>query len=719
MRIDFKTEDGYEYAKTRFFEMSALDAESADVAAAYERIKNQINIRAAVCVFDNAINGAKINLGGEIIECPPILNTRGRLYAYALTVGELKLSESTLERTLEDMWGTAFVDAGLELLRNKITEDNPEKCVSYPFGPGFYGIKINAVETIYNALDCEDSEIGLKNGLLSPMKSSIGFFLVSDNKADLPLRDCISCVGDTSCEYCKNSNKMMSKASSQAHHLHCSAKAPKKQNIKIRFANENITVTVPAGTMVIEAARQAGIVMETPCGGLGQCGKCKGIIEINGDTKIARLCILQAHEDMTVYTKAGKLGDTKISVSVFGDGEYGNYSLAIDIGTTTLEAALVGDAQIIARASCINPQAMYCADVIGRIRLASEGDALHALIIGAINSIIDELICAVNIVREQIAKCVIAGNTAMQCIAAGTNPQSLGTYPYTVPDAFGRSIVAADLGINIPCEIYFPPVISAFVGGDIACGIACTRLWERDKTLLIDIGTNGELVYIENGKMTAASAAAGPAFEGAGITFGMRADGGAVSRFKIENRSTVMAETINKESAVGICGSGLLEIIAELYKYGIITDDGAFCDKMLITSPIRYRLREYNGETAFGVCGGVYLTQNDIRQVQLAKGAIRAAVEAAGKDAEHVIIAGAFGKHTSEDALIGTGILPEKFRGKIEFAGNTSLEGAIMLLDDMEVRIKLAQTVSGTETVMLSESDEFERLFVKYMNFGE
>ena len=707
MRIDFNVEDGYDYAKARFFEMSGLSAEQSDGAAAYERIKNQINIRAVVREFDGAIDGETINLGSGIVECAPIKNLRGSIYAYVLTVGELELSSGTLERTLDDMWGTAFVDAGLEILRNKIAADNPEKFVSHPFGPGFYGIKIDAIKTIFDALDCKNAGVDLKNGLLTPMKSSIGFFLVSDSEEALPSRDCAGCAGGASragvvsCEYCKNSGK---------------------KTVKIIFKNENKTIAVPVGTIVADAARQAGITIETPCGGTGKCGKCEGIIETNGETKIAKLCMERAYSDMTVCTKAyaaSKTGDTKTNVYVRGNSRYDDYSLAVDIGTTTLEAVLIGGAEIIARAANVNPQAAYAADVIGRIRLASEGDALHNLIINTVNFVIDEIIVATEIGREQITKCVIAGNTAMQCIAAGINPRSLGQYPYNVPDMFGRCIDAAELGINIPSDVYFPPVISAFVGGDIACGIAVARLWECNKTLLIDIGTNGELAYVKDGKIIAASAAAGPAFEGMGITFGMRAEPGAVSRFKIMNRNTVMVETIDKAPAIGICGSGLLDIVAELVKNGIITGDGAFCDKRLITSPIRNRLCEYQGEAAFKICGEVYLTQGDIRQVQLAKGAIRAVVETAAKDAERIIVAGTFGKHTSEESLAGCGILPEVFAGKIEFMGNTSLDGAILLLKDEELREELCKIVSSVETVMLSENEEFERLFVKYMNFVE
>ncbi len=693
VRIDFRTDEAYPYAAARFCEMSGMADDESEAAASYARIREDVQIRASVRVFDDAAADGAVNLGSAVIECPPLRSIRGTVCAYVLTAGEFRFTGGTLSDTLADMWGTAFTDAGLVLLHEKIAAKNPGKHVSHPFGPGFYGINTSEVGTIFAALDCEDAGITLNNGLLFPIKSSIGFFLVTDDETALPARDCMNCTGDTSCEYCKN------------------------HTIKITFVNENKTAAVSPGTTAAQAARTAGIAVDTPCGGMGICGKCTGIVTVNGDTKIAKLCTERLYGNAYVYTKNGdtKNGDTKIDV--LDRVHCGRYSLAVDIGTTTIEAELIGDTKIVARANMRNPQAYYAADVIGRIAIASKNGAMTALIIDALNDMISQITRAAGIERDKITACIFSGNTVMQTIIAGENPQSLGQYPYRIPDTFGREIDASQLGINLSCGIYFPPVISAFVGGDITCGIAYTRLWERDRTLLLDVGTNGEIAYVNGRRLTVASAAAGPAFEGMGVTFGMRAEAGAISRFKIASRNTVMVETIDKAPAAGICGSGLLEIIAELVKNGIITSDGAFADKRLITSPIRGRLCEYNGEAAFKVCGGVYITQSDVRAVQLAKGAIRAAVEMAAPDAERVIIAGALGQNTGENNLIDIGILPEKFYGHVEFAENTSLRGAVQLLQNADLRGKTQKIISSAETVSLSENEDFERLFVKYMNF--
>ncbi len=695
MRIDFDIDDAYMYAEERFRMMSAMDGGKGEGGKAYTRARPGLRLRAAVKLFPDAVYGDGININEAFIPCLPLKNAKGSVYAYALTAGECPSGGGTLSDALTDMWYTAFVDAGVRLLREKILADNSGKHVSRPFGPGFYGIGINEVETIFNAVNGREADIEIKNHLLYPVKSSIGFFIVSDDKINMPPRDCESCAGGA-CEYCRNNT------------------------VKIRFENENKTVSVPAGTTAAQAARIAGIGIETPCGGMGICGKCEGIVTINGDTKIVKLCRKRIYNDASVCTRvigAAENGDIKINTDIEHDLS-GQYYFAADIGTTTIAAELINGGRTVARAGMLNPQAVYAADVIGRIKLASENEAMHELVINAINMMIGKLTAAVHIGIDKISGCVITGNTVMQTVAAGISPKSLGHYPYKIPETFGRVIDAERLGIRLMCGVFFPPVISAFVGGDALCGILETGLRDKDGTALIDIGTNGEIAYMKNGSLIVTSAAAGPALEGVGTAFGMRAEGGAVSRFRLASRGMVMVETIDKAPAVGICGSGLTDIISELVKCGIISADGTFCDKRLIAPQIRGRLCEYNGEAAFKVCADIYITQSDIRAVQLAKGAIRAAFETVAPDAENVIIAGALGSNAGAEGLTGVGILPERLQNRIEFEGNTALRGAVRLLTDTSLREKARTIAAEAKAVELSDSEEFKRLFVKYMNFG-
>lgn len=698
MELFFETDRGFTYAKERFREMCGADARSiCEGMAVYDKVKQSVCLRAKTRTFFTSIKDGTAELGGTRISCGAISDIQNvKIYAYAMTAGETEINGNALERTLCDIWGTAFTDALTELLRENIAEENKGAYVSKAFGPGFYGIGIDEIKNIFDLVQPEGIGITLTNGYLSPMKSSIGFFIVSDKEMPLPPRDCSNCAGDTGCEFCRNHKRDM---------------------VTVTFKNEDVQLSVPKGALIIDAARMAGVVIDAPCSGTGKCGKCLVDIEYGGDIKTVKACAERVYDDTTVITRKNS---NQIIVTKLCDKAADEYMIAFDIGTTTLEMRLLSGDTELYKASAINPQTMYAGDVIGRIKHFDDNGNLQKCLLKTINAMILKMAEAACVEPDMITKCAFSGNTVMLYILSGKDPGALGRYPYTVEETFGAWKSAQEIGILTKnAVVYLPPVISAFVGADIVCGIMSTRLLNLEKTLFLDIGTNGEMAIMKNGRLLCASAAAGPALEGAGITFGMRAEKGAVSRFKIVNRNTVMVETIDKSAAVGICGSALTDIIGELVKHGIITADGSFCDKRLIASPIRGRICEYMGETAFRVCAGVYLTQSDIRQFQLAKGAIRAGVEIMSAEAESVIVAGTFGAHMSEESLINSGILPKRFKNHIQFAGNTSLAGAELLLSDNNLQKSAKDIAKNAETAELSKNKEFERLFVKYMNFEQ
>jgi uncharacterized 2Fe-2S/4Fe-4S cluster protein (DUF4445 family) len=276
--------------------------------------------------------------------------------------------------------------------------------------------------------------------------------------------------------------------------------------------------------------------------------------------------------------------------------------------------------------------------------------------------------------------------------------------------------------------IYLPPIISAYVGPDITSGVLAARLHERKgTTLFIDIGTNGEMVIAKDGSMSATSTAAGPAFEGMNITHGMRAGKGAIEYFAIAGDGGLEIRTIGDEKAVGICGSGLFDIVGELVRTKVINANGKILppEKGQYMESLKKRVLLLNGKYAFEVAEGVYITQSDVRQVQLAKGAVRSGVEALLKsenvryeDVTSVLIAGSFGYHLQAESLVNIALLPGEFIDKVEFIGNTSKSGGEAFLLNCPCREEMEHLVKNINCVELSNQEGFDRLFVSCLGFS-
>jgi uncharacterized 2Fe-2S/4Fe-4S cluster protein (DUF4445 family) len=263
------------------------------------------------------------------------------------------------------------------------------------------------------------------------------------------------------------------------------------------------------------------------------------------------------------------------------------------------------------------------------------------------------------------------------------------------------------------------------VGADIVSGILASRLDEKKgATVFIDIGTNGEIVLARDGALAASSTAAGPAFEGMNISCGMRASRGAIESFSINGEACSFEMIGGDGAAAGICGSGLLDMAGELVRTGMVGKSGRFAKPGETGGALALRFRPLDGKNAFFVTDTVYLTQNDIRQIQLAKGAIRCGIEMLlanfGMEADgvdSVEIAGSFGYHLRESSLLNIGILPPQFVGKIAFVGNTSMTGSIAFLMNTDLRAKMEGLIPGIDKVDLSNDQSFERTFLKYMAF--
>ncbi|MBJ6727982.1 ASKHA domain-containing protein [Geomesophilobacter sediminis] len=552
---------------------------------------------------------------------------------------------------------------------------------------------------------------------------------------------------------------------------------------QVTFLPADRSVEVPLGSTVLEAARQAGVIIDSPCNGAVVCGKCavrvvpeflarveqKGahtLSENERERGLVLACAAEITGDLVVEVPEGQERELKItshgeSVAVAlapfiakeylpevgltqvvagdrviareeGDTTGQCYGVVIDIGTTTLVAALVdlNTGEDLGTASALNPQSRHAQDVLSRIKIAAEGglEELRSGVVSEINELIGAVASRSGVALELIYEVIYSGNTCMLHLAAGVDPAPLGRYPYTPSLECGSWIDAAAHGVSIAPGgvIYLPPIISAYVGADITAGLQAVRLQDAvDTVLFVDIGTNGEMALVHGGKLWATSTAAGPAFEGMNIRFGMRAGEGAIERFALVD-GVVEVQTIGATQAVGICGSGLMDVVAELVAYGVIGTNGKFVkpDAPGVPPALAERLVEREGKTVFLLTDAVWLTQKDVRQVQLAKGAIRAGIEFLLREAgvaasalDRVLIAGSFGFHLTAHSLTTIGLLPPEADGRIDFVGNTAKSGGEAFLLNRHTRSEMVQLVKEIDVLELAQYRDFDAVFVAALSF--
>ena len=474
----------------------------------------------------------------------------------------------------------------------------------------------------------------------------------------------------------------------------------------------DVTLTVPAGTNLLEALRKAGLHPDAPCGGRGACGKCRVLADgaevLSCRTAVDRNLTVTLPQSHDAVILTGGIG-----AQVRADGA-NDYVLAFDIGTTTVVAYLLDGhtGRQLAQASCLNPQTEFGADVISRIQLVTNDGStqLQAVIQKALQDLTREATRKAGIQPEQIGLASVVGNTAMHHLLLGIDPKPLTTPPYmpTVFEALelpaaGLLPIAADGVVRVL------PNIAGFVGADTVGCLAATRFDQLEKlTLMIDIGTNGEMVLGDRNRRLACSTAAGPAFEGAKISCGMRGADGAVDHVRLENGNVVW-HTIGDGKAAGLCGSGLLDLVAVLLETEDILPNGRMPDR-------EYRL----GDT------DVVLTQKDVREVQLAKGAIRAGIELMcehlGEQVENidkVYLAGAFGNYLDPKAACRIGMIPPCLAEKIRPIGNAAGEGA-KLSALSRVEFDYSKSLgTGTEFLELASMRQFQDRFIGCLNFEE
>ena len=480
----------------------------------------------------------------------------------------------------------------------------------------------------------------------------------------------------------------------------------------------NFIFSVAHGVNLLEALSQNGFFIPAACGGRGTCGKCavKCRKASDKDYQTVLSCHTAVESDLSVLLDSeGTGGLWKVSdLSQHGGKEVG---MLLDIGTTTLAACLVDKTtrETLAKASALNPQGAFGADVISRISAFGEGkgEDMRAAVVSATNRIIAEFLHT----GAQIDELIVVGNPTMLHLFVGVDPTCIGTYPFTPAFVDTKYFAGADIGIHAP-RVRLLPSISAYLGSDVSAGIlACEMNKTNETQLFMDLGTNGEIVLAHEGKLYAASTAAGPALEGANLSCGMGGVSGAIDRVWCEE-GQLHFTTVDGAPARGICGSGLLDLIALLLDEGILDETGAFeeaCD-----SPLLSRLED----DCFYLTPEVYLSQDDVRQFQLAKAAIAAGVEAIVahcgvkmSEITRVFLAGGLGYYMSPASASRTGLLSPALLSRTQIVGNTALAGARLCLLKEENQTALDTLCTSTETVELSFSPTFSQAYIENMGF--
>lgn len=522
---------------------------------------------------------------------------------------------------------------------------------------------------------------------------------------------------------------------------------------------------------ILEYCRSHGVTgIEAPCGGKGTCGKCKVTVTkpyykevLACQTKICdgmeiivgRKESTGTKEDsMVVLTNGGSISEKfneHVNRNVVLQEDAANEPekvesnagtvAACDIGTTTVVCYLIDKetGQIISTRSGANPQRSFGADVLSRIDAAARTDdndkangglqMMQSQIVSLLNGFISEMLMECG--RTKVCLFSVAGNTVMCHLLMGISPEKLGRAPFMPDEYFGREFNPLDIGLeNCQTMIIFPAV-SGFVGGDITAGmmetVNCNAL-----TLYLDIGTNGEMALGKGDRYVCCATAAGPAFEGAQIELGMPASKGAVDKVWLEGRR-IKYSVIGNDRPVGLCGSGLIDALAILLKAGIIDENGTILSGQELPILFRSYVFELEAEDAAQssesslavyIAQGVYITQEDIRKLQLAKGAIAAGIDILFKeygckpcDLDILTFAGGFGNYIDKASAAAIGLFPPELLDRAKEVGNAAGNGAVSAALSQEAWESALDISGKMRYIELASYPRFDEIYVEHMNF--
>ncbi len=502
---------------------------------------------------------------------------------------------------------------------------------------------------------------------------------------------------------------------------------------------------VEKNTLISELLLHKKEAPPMPCAGKGRCGKCRVIAfgELSPVTQEEKSALREEElaKGVRLACCTRIIGDVQItpyaaqsSEKILADGAMPQFSLeplfkaygaAIDIGTTTLAAQLYGANGLVASAAAPNPQAVYGADVISRIEQSLGGKAgeLAGCIQNGISALLKDLANKASIESIQIDHVVITGNTAMLYLLTQRNPDCLAHAPFCADMLFGNFVSASSL--NLPCakgaQVYFPKCISAFVGADITTAILSSDMCSKRQTaLLTDIGTNGEMALWHDGKLMCCSTAAGPAFEGAGLSMGMQGAQGAIDHVSASG-GVLKVHTLGADEAKGICGSGIVDALACMTVENVLEESGYIAED---GHSYESNIKDIGGETVFMLTDSVFVSQKDVRMVQLAKSAVCAGIstlidfsEISPSQIDRLYIAGGFGSFLDLESAAEIGLFPYCLLKNAVVLGNAALAGASMILQSRHLAEKSSALAASAQTVDLTGSPVFMEQYMDCMMF--
>jgi len=618
---------------------------------------------------------------------------------------------------LEGMMLNAFADNVLYEATNQLYDElvryakESDVFLTSRYEPGNTNIPMEAQKDIFDIMMSEfDINLFITSGyMLAPSKSLAYFYGVINEDCNHGIdHDCSLCDSIT----CKN----------------------RKYILTLNVGDTTRIIQGRKGDNLLSVLRQNGCFIEAPCSGKRLCGKCK-ITANNHKFKLSQeeaqflteqekakdvilACFHTIEHDMILtfdhLSEGINIEDTyaPFDIELPKKSQVGELGIAIDIGTTTIAMSLVDlNSQIIMGVEkMLNPQKAYGADVISRILYVNQNkdDTLERLIRSCLEEGINRLVESANVHAKQVTEIVLAGNTTMIYLLLGMDPESLAMSPFTTVDLGMYQCESRKIWnqLKINATVTMLPWISAYVGGDIVSGMYALDLKQKlGNHILIDIGTNGEMVLKAGNRIICASTAAGPAFEGANIRCGMGSVSGAICEIQ-EKDDQFILKVLGDKEPVGICGSALIDAISLLLGRGNIEPSGYMTEAVFLHESI-----------------GIY--PEDVRQVQLAKAAIAAGVEVLLKAAnldfnqiDAVYLAGGFGSHLNVKSAVSIGLIHEQLQEKVVVVGNTSLAGCVRFLLEEGAKEKIDGLLQDTEYIELSTNMEFNDAYIMNMMFG-
>jgi uncharacterized 2Fe-2S/4Fe-4S cluster protein (DUF4445 family) len=543
----------------------------------------------------------------------------------------------------------------------------------------------------------------------------------------------------------------------------------------VRIHVDRRMITAAPGIRLMEAMVSAGLLLRSDCGGKGRCGKClvrakpmaPGALSAAEDPELKSLSVEQLAEGYRLACCARVLGDaafeipaeslltpevvqkglpvllSKLEAPPAGlpqPGSHG-FGIAVDLGTTTIAVYLcdLATRSILGSTSARNPQAIFGDDVISRISAVRTESALlprlQTMAVSAIDWAASALCRRSRIDPPAVREVVAVGNSTMIHLLLGEDPSSIGVFPYTPKFSEARLLTAGKVGLNFnsAARLRTLPLISGYLGADIlGAAVAADLSHAPVGTLLVDVGTNGEIICLTGRGLAATSCATGPAFEGAAIRHGMQATSGAVDSVRFRRDTGCLEYAViqsgpgRPKPPAGICGSGVITAVAELLRAGVLSTSGSFnagCGSPCLRAGENGALEfEIVPAGATGNRRAITLTQADVRAVQLAKGALRTGIDLLCREnglrrPHKILLAGAFGSFINRQDALKLGMFPKMKDEQIEVVGNAAGAGAVLALLQEECFAQAHEIADATRVLDLAAHPDFQNTFINALSF--